>query len=211
MNRYANFAYRNLVIIKTPNEMKTITLNLILLFAAAMLVFTSCKKDEDNEPAKNIVTLGAQANTTHGAFLSVSEKKVYKQADAFAASDKIDILCFFEEAGGNNIAIAAPGTGISDIYTGETAPENWATKNQTYFTDPATEITVAQFDQLKDGDAIIQSYYDETVTSGNRKKKDMKVDDIYAFKTASGTYGLFKVTAVEQGATGLVTFEFKTK
>ena len=70
---------------------------------------------------------------------------------------------------------------------------------------------MAEFDQLKDGDAVIQGYFDETVTSGNRKKKDMKTGDIYAFKTAAGTYGLFKVIAVEQGAAGFVEFEYKLK
>mgnify|MGYP000975281968 CR=1 FL=1 len=189
--------------------MKINLIRISVLFLAFGIAFAGCKKDE--EEVKNIAKLGAQGNTTIGGFLSVELKKVYTQAEAFQNQDKIDILCFFEEANGNNIAIAAPGTGISDIFTGETAPENWATKNQTYFTDPATAITVEQFDQLVDGDVAIQSYYDETVTSGNRKKKDMKVNDIYAFKTASGKYGLFKVISVAQGATGYVEFEYKVK
>ncbi len=191
--------------------MKTKTIHLFLWLLTAGLIFTSCKKDDDNTPEKNIAKLGAQANTTAGGFLSVSQKAVFTMAEAFGKQAQVDILCFFEEAGGNNIAIAAPGTGITGIFTGDQAPENWTTKNQTYFTDPATEITVAEFDQLKDGDAVIQGYFDETVTSGNRKKKDMKTGDIYAFKTAAGTYGLFKVIAVEQGAAGFVEFEYKLK
>ncbi|HQO50674.1 MAG TPA: hypothetical protein PK939_09615 [Bacteroidales bacterium] len=191
--------------------MKTKSLLLLSCFLMAAIIFVSCKKDEDESPKKNIATLGAQDNTTAGGFLSVSTKTVYTMAQASEHQDKVDILCFFEEAGGNNIAIAAPGTGITGIFSGNQAPENWTTKNQTYFTNPATEITTAQFDQLVDGDAVIQGYYDETVTSGNRKKKDLKVDDIYAFKTAAGTYGLLKVTAVVQGATGAVTFEYKLK
>jgi hypothetical protein len=182
-----------------------------VMVTALAVAFTGCKKDEDDAPQKNIAKLGAQANTSFGGFLSIDMKRVYNQLEASQNQDKIDILCFYEEAGGNNIAVAAPGSGISGIFIGETAPENWTTKNQTYFTDPASDITVAQFDQLKDGDAAIQSYYDETVTSGNRKKKDMKVNDIYAFKTAGGKYGIFKVISVAQGETGYVEFEYKIK
>lgn len=191
--------------------MKRKIFGIILLLLSLSTAFISCTKDKDPEPQKNIARLGAQENPAHGAFLSVSEKKVYTQANAFMNQDKIDILCFFELANGNNIAIAAPGSNITGIFVGESAPQNWTVKNQTYFTDPATEITPVQFDQLKDGDAVIQSYYNESITSGNRRKRDMKVNDIYAFKTASGTYGLFKVTAVEQGATGYVEFEYKLK
>lgn len=189
--------------------MKTKLMYIAVLFLALGIAFTGCKKDE--EVVKNIAKLGAQGNTTLGGFLSVEMKQVYTQAEAFQNQDKIDILCFFEAEGGNNIAIAGPGSGIKDIFTGETAPENWTTQNKTLFTDPATAITVEQFDQLLDGDVAIQSYYDETVTSGNRKKKDMKTNDIYAFKTASGKYGLFKVISVAQGAAGYVEFEYKVK
>lgn len=189
--------------------MKINMIQITVLFLAFSIAIAGCNKDEDE--VKHIAKLGAQGNTTAGGFLSIEMKKVFTQEQAFQNQDKIDILCFFEEASGNNIAVAAPGSGITGIFTGDTAPENWTTKNQTYFTNPATAITVEQFDQLKDGDTAIQSYYDETVTSGNRKKKDMKVDDIYAFKTASGKYGLFKVTAVAQGAAGYVEFEYKVK
>lgn len=191
--------------------MKSYTLKLITLFLVFSFSFSSCKKDEDPEPQKNIAKLGAQSNASFGGFLSVSTKTVYKQADAFANQGKIDILCFYEEAGGNNIAVAAPGTGINGIFTGDSSPDNWTTTNQTYFTDPATEITSAQFDQLKDGDAVIPGYFDESITSGNRKKKDMKIGDIYAFKTAGGIYGIFKVTDVAQGASGFMEFEYKIK
>lgn len=178
----------------------------LMLFAG----FTGCKKD-DSEPEKNMAKIGAQTNATYGGFLSISEKKVYTQADAAVNQAAIDILCFYEEASDNFIALAAPGSNISGIFTGETAPEFWTTLNQTYFTLPATDITVAQFDLLVDGDAVIEGYFNAEQTSGNRKAKNMQVDDIWAFKTAAGTFGVLKVTAVEQGATGYVEFEYKIK
>ncbi|HSA04649.1 MAG TPA: hypothetical protein P5145_03550, partial [Tenuifilaceae bacterium] len=62
--------------------MKTNFLKLMLLALVAMFTFASCEKD-DNEPSKWIVKLGAQSNTSIGAFYSISEKKVYNQTDAF--------------------------------------------------------------------------------------------------------------------------------
>jgi hypothetical protein len=190
--------------------MKTKFLSLAAIALFFSVSFAGCKKD-DPEPTKNIAKLGAQINTSFGGFLSVSEKKVYTQEQAFLIQDQIDILCFYEAEGGNNIALAAPGTGISDIFIGDSSPENWTTKNQTYFTLPTAEITVADFDALKDGDAIIETYFNAEQTSGNRKAKDMKVNDIWTFKTASSTFGILKVTSVEQGEAGYVEFEYKLK
>jgi len=36
-------------------------------------------------------------------------------------------------------------------------------------------------------------------------------DNIYAFKTQNGTYGLLKVIDVSVGADGFIKFEYKTK
>jgi hypothetical protein len=70
---------------------------------------------------------------------------------------------------------------------------------------------VAQFDALKDGDAVIETYFNAEQTSGNRKAKDMKVNDIWTFKTQGGKFGILKVLSVQQGATGYVEFEYKVK
>lgn len=187
--------------------MKSKLLAFALIFSVSL---TSCDKD-DPEPEKNIAKLGAQENTLFGGFLSVSEKKVYTLLLASQNQDKIDILCFYEAESGNNIALAAPGSNITGIFTGENSPENWTTKNQTYFTLPTSEVTVAQFDALKDGDAVIETYFNAEQTSGNRKAKDMKVNDIWTFKTQGGKFGILKVISVQQGATGYVEFEYKVK
>ncbi len=160
---------------------------------------------------RTTVTVGAQLNTEHGGFLSISERKVYSQADAAAAQDKIDILCFYEEYKENFITLAAPGSNIKDIFTGETAPEFWETKNQTYFTLPTSPITAEQFNALNDGDAAIETYYNAEQTSGNRMSKNLQVGDIRCFKTADGTFGILLVKEVGQGENGYATFEVKTK
>jgi hypothetical protein len=177
----------------------------LMMVAVVSFVITSC--NDDDEPEVKKATIGAQANAGIGGFYSVSENKVYTMNTASQNPGVIDILCFYEEANGNNIAIASPGTNISGIFTGANAPENWTTKNTTYFSE--TTLTVDQFDALAETDQLIINAYD--TANDFRKAKDMKVNDIYAFKTQSEVYGLFKVTEVLQGTDGEVTFEVKVK
>ena len=47
------------------------------LFFFSVSIFNSCEK-EDNGPQKLIVKLGAQSNTTIGAFYSIDLNKIYK-------------------------------------------------------------------------------------------------------------------------------------
>lgn len=179
---------------------------LSLLLTASLLVFAvSCEKEKEDE--KVIATIGAQSNATTGGFYSVSEDKVYTQALAFANQAAIDILCFYELAGGNNIALASPGSGITGIFTGDSAPENWLTQNTTYFLN--TALTAAQFDALVETDALIETSFIEA--DARRKAKDMQPGLVVSFKTADGTFGLLKIIEVEQGAAGKVKFEVKVK
>lgn len=175
-----------------------------MIVAISLTFMVSC--DKEDEPEVKNATIGAQANTTVGGFYSVSENKVYTMDAAAQNQSVIDLLCFYEE-GSNNIAIASPGTGITGIFTGENAPENWTTKNTTYFTK--TSLTVAQFDAVEETDELIINSYD--TANAFRKAKNLQIDEIYAFKTQAEAYGLFKVTDVVQGETGLVSYEVKVK
>lgn len=195
--------------------MKSNYSKLLLLALLAIFTLGSCEKD-DNDSDKIIVKLGAQDNTSIGAFYSVSENKVYTQAEALNNQAKIDLLCFYEntDTHQNMTTISSPGANITGIFTDDNGDEyftSWTTKNTTYFTLPATDLTVEQFDQLKDGDTVIASYYDETVTSGNKKAKVLAVDDIYAFKTQGGIYGLFKVIELSnpESVAGWIKIEIK--
>jgi hypothetical protein len=168
-------------------------------------IVTSCKKDEGS--TVKTVKIGAQANAGTGGFYSVTENKVYMMDAAAQNQAMIDILCFYEEANSNNIAISSPGAGITGIFTGNSAPENWTTQNTTYYTK--TALTTAQFDALAETDQLIVTSFD--TANAYRKAKDLKIDDIYSFKTQAEAYGLFKVTEVVQGADGSVTYEVKVK
>jgi hypothetical protein len=178
---------------------------LLLLISASFLIY-SCNNDDDT-PAVKKVMIGAQDNTTTGGFYSVSENKVYTMDEAYQKQDVIDILCFYEAANGNNIAIASPGSHITGIFTGASSVENWTTQNTTYFSK--TALTVEQFDALSETDQLIETSFD--TANDFRKAKDMKIDDIYAFQVEAGTYGLFKVTDVVQDSIGSVSFEVKVK
>lgn len=190
------------------------TLKTLLICFATFLIISSCKKN-DNEPQKLIAKMGAQSNTTTGSFYSIGQNKVYVQDLAYAIKDTIDLLCFYEHDVVNNrindIALSSPGANITGIFSGTTSPDTWTTKRLTTFTEPATPITVSEFDQLKQDDAVIQSYYNNAVTTGNKKAKLLVADNIYAFKTHDNIYGLFKVISVVQGADGYVEFELKLK
>jgi co-chaperonin GroES (HSP10) len=190
------------------------TLKLLLLSLTAALILTSCEKDE-NSPKKIIVKMGAQSNTTIGAFYSIGQNKVYTQDLAYTKQDTIDLLCFYEHDELNNrindITISSPGANITGIFTGETSPDVWTVKRLTTFTLPATEIDTVTFDQLKQDDEVIESYYNSTITSGNKKAKLLQKNDIYAFLTHDSIYGLFRVLDVALGVDGYVEVELKLK
>jgi hypothetical protein len=179
------------------------------IFAVVMLsvviALPSCEKGEKD--TRVVATIGAQSNTTTGGFYSVSKNKVYTQAEAFADQASVDILCFYEAEGGNNVALASPGSGITGIFTGDSAPENWTEQNTTWLLN--TALTAAQFDALAETDQIIVSSFIEA--DARRKAKDMQPGLVVSFKTEAGTYGLLKVTEVTQGASGSVKFEVKVK
>jgi hypothetical protein len=185
--------------------MKKLLYFLMMMISVSFFI-TSCDNDED-EPEVKKVTLGAQDNATSGGFYSVEENKVYTMSSAAQNQPLIDILCFYEAENGNNIAIASPGTNITGIFTGNDAPENWTTKNTTYFN--ITTLTTAQSDALEETDQLIVTSHD--TANHFRKAKDLKVDDIYSFKTHAEAYGLLKVTEVVQGADGSVAYEVKVR
>lgn len=180
----------------------------MLMMTALSVVMTGCDDDEDNPgPQKIIVTLGAQDNAAMPGFYSVAENKTYTQDQGFQNQSAIDIFCFYEAEGGNNIALASPGTGITGIFTGSSSVENWTTTDTTFFY--ATTLTPDQFNAITTTDDLIETSFN--AVDARRKAKDMKINDIYSIKIQSGQYGLLMVTAVTQGADGSVTFELKMK
>jgi len=197
-SRYENICITN----KNETYMKARFALLVLLPLAAVMI-SGCEKEKE-DPS---VTLGAQANTTVPGFYSVSLDKTYTISQAADNDEVVDVFCFYEAETGNNIALASPGSGITDIFTGEDMPDNWTVKNTTYFF--LTSLTASQFEAVQNGDALIETSFD--TDNARRKAKDVQVGQVWAFKTQAGTYGLLHATAVTQGTNGTVTFLIKTK
>ncbi len=174
-----------------------------MLLPLAAVMIQGCEEEKE-DPS---VILGAQANTTVPGFFSVSLDKRYTMSQAADNSGVIDIFCFYEAETGNNIALASPGSGITDIFTGDDMPDNWTVKNTTYFF--LTSLTAAQFKAVQNGDALIETSFDSA--NARRKAKDVQVGQVWAFKTQDGTFGLLNTTAVTQGTNGTATFLIKTK
>lgn len=149
----------------------------------------------------NTVVLGAQANTTKPSFFSTSDGTTYFQSDAFENQAKIDMFCFYEDSTfsthNNFTTLAAPGSNITEIFNGNTAPENYTTKNVTYFVE--TSLTAVQFDAITNDELILQSY---DPSNQFKKAKNLKAGEVWAFKTAGGKYGLLKVLNVITGTDG---------
>ncbi|MEI6059156.1 MAG: hypothetical protein WCR72_00535 [Bacteroidota bacterium] len=156
----------------------------------------------------NSITFGAQNNTTEKSFLSFSNgtSTPYFQADAFAHQPDIDMFCFYENTAShvNMTTLAAPGSNITGIFTGSTAPDFYTTKNITFFVK--TTLTVAQFDAVQN-DAVLLASYDPN--NQFKKAKVLTVGDVYAFKLQSGKFGLYKVTAVDGTDAGTLQIAVK--
>lgn len=175
----------------------------LMLLSLAAVMISGCEKEKEDSS----VTLGAQANTTVPGFYSVSQDKRYTMAQAADNAAATDIFCFYEAETGNNIALASPGSGITDIFSGDDMPDNWTVKNTTFFF--LTSLTAEQFESVQNGDALIETSFD--ADNARRKAKDVQAGHVWAFKTQDGTHGLLLATAVTQGTNGTVTFLVRTK
>lgn len=154
----------------------------------------------------NVLLLGAQDNPTDPSFLSTSDGVRYMQAQAFENQAKIDLFCFYENTTShqNMMTLASPGSNITGIFTGTTAPENYTIKNVTFFVK--TTLTAAQFDAITTDEAILSAFDNDNKF---KKAKQLAVGEVYAIKVQSGKYGMFKVTNVTGTETGTLEFTLK--
>lgn len=156
----------------------------------------------------NGLVLGAQNNTAVKGFISYSNSAAtsYTQDVAFNHQEDIDMFLFYENTPShvNLMTLAAPGSNITGIFTGTSAPENYTTKNVTYFCN--TELTATAFD-LVNNDALILASFD--INNKFKKAKLLTIGDVYAFKLQSGKFGLLKVTNVNGEEDGTLEFDVK--
>lgn len=156
------------------------------------------------------VLLGAQDNVNDQSFLSLSNNLAtrYNQSEAFNHQENIDLFCYYRNITGNEdmMSLASPGAVLSGIFTGSTSPENYSTKNTTYFNK--TDLTAGNFDAVLN-DAVILASFDENNKTSMATK--LMVGDVYAFKLQSGKFGLFKVSQVSGETAGSITISIKVQ
>ena len=156
----------------------------------------------------NSIKFGAQNNTTEKSFLSLTGgvSTMYFQADAFNHQADINMFCFYENTAShvNKMTLAAPGSNITGIFTGTTAPDFYTIKNVTFFVK--TTLTAAQFDAVTNDAVILQAYGS---AKAYKKANLLTVGDVFAFKLHTGKYGLYKVTAVDGTETGTLQIDVK--
>lgn len=153
-------------------------------------------------------TIGAQSNTNEKGFISYNNSTAaqYTQDEAFDHQADIDMFCFYENTAShvNLMTLAAPGSNITGIFTGTTAPDFYSVKNVTFFVK--TTLTTAQFDAVQN-DAVIRAAFDPD--NKFKKAKLLTAGDVYAFLLQSGKYGLFKIISADGTETGTVQIAVK--
>lgn len=144
------------------------------------------------------ITMGAQENTEHGSFLSLTDGMVYEKAEADANQELIDLIYFY---GKNDRTLASPALNSEAEILGV---DTWDTHNDTPVA--ITELTETQFDAAQNDSLLIATYNPADARS---KAKQVTTGTIIAFKTQYGKTGLIKVSNAEGEANGTITFDVK--
>lgn len=164
--------------------------------------------DETGGPILNFSpnpVIGAQANTTNYSYFNITENLIYSKEGAADNYAKVDVLAYYDAT--DLFQLISPDFGtLPEPY--QTDMQDWVSKNGTRFCK--TKLTVGQFDLINRDNLLISSFSSNAVDQLDRIK-NLKADEIYAFKTQNGKYGLFKVTAVVPGTDGKITLQVKVQ
>lgn len=150
--------------------------------------------------------LGSHQSATGSSFASF-DGSVYSLADAKANAEKIDFLYFF---GATNLAtLAAPddADAANVFFDATNGLQTWSVLNDTRFKDAG--LTSAQFDAVMNSTELFIIASQPAPDAS--KASELEVDDVLAFKTAAGKYGLVKVTNIVEGAAGNIEISVKVE
>jgi len=148
------------------------------------------------------IFMGAQGNVSIGGYYASSTNLVMMQSQAQINQSNIDFVYFYGAT--NHATFSAPddpivGGGLGNL----TLCEGWTVKNPTRFLK--TTLSTADFDAITNDAAIVA-----VASYANLSKANMlSVGDVVAFKTAAGKMGLIKVTQIDTGSIGTITFDVK--
>jgi hypothetical protein len=164
-----------------------------------------------NLQAEQSITLGGQDNSNGSFYASLSGGSVYTTALLKSGSHFGEIDLIYYVGATNKEAIFSPKAIVdADIsWGGLVATTLWGTPNATKFklavAADYTDATYASVATLG-ADASL-----DLANGGDTPIEGLKTGDVYAFKTAGGKYGVFKVTAVTAGATNTITLAVKVQ
>ena len=154
------------------------------------------------------ITLGAQDHAT-GSFCASFEGTVWTVGELKTGNHYAEVDIVYYYGATNKWALFSPKAIVdADISWGGLVPvANWTTKNATKFRkaaatdyDNATYYTVETLGALAELDIA---------NGGDNPIEGLAVGDAYAFKTADGKYGIFKVTAITLTNDGTISFTIK--
>jgi hypothetical protein len=148
--------------------------------------------------------LGSHQSSNGSSFASF-DGSVYSLADAKANADKVDFLYFY---GATNLAtIAAPddATAATVFFDATNGLQTWSVLNNTRFT--LTDMTPEEYNGVLNSASLIVIVNNANPTES--KVNQLAVDDVVAFKTAAGKYGMFIVTNLVEGAAGDIEISVK--
>jgi hypothetical protein len=145
--------------------------------------------------------LGSYDNLTHGSSFATIDGMVYKIADATLNQAKIDFLYWYGVS--TSATLASPADAATPtVYP---AVGGWTTRNDTKFTE--TTVTADEFDQITNDAPIIAA----ATGASDTKIGNLSVDDVIGVMAADGRYALIKITAIEVGQAGTITFDVKVQ
>lgn len=144
--------------------------------------------------------LAAQGVTGTGSSLATTNGTVYLATDAASNSSLIDLIYYFNS-----------GTEASSIYSPKALAaaggmsSGWTKKNDTKFVK--VTMTAAEFDAVANDIPILT----KAVNLTEVKLFTLAVDNVFAFKTEAGKYGLVKVKNIVTGTSGSITIDVKVQ
>jgi hypothetical protein len=155
------------------------------------------------------IELGAQENAT-GSFFASFEGDVYTISQLNSGDHFADVDIIYYYGNTNKEALFSPQSIVdNDISWGGDVPiASWGgSPNETLFKEATAadydDATYSSVETLANGASL------EIANGGENPIDGLDVSDTYVFKTADNKYGIFKVSAVDELATGVITIDVK--
>ena len=151
------------------------------------------------------ILLGSYQNVSNGSSFASSNGTVYTITNAKTNCTLIDWLYYYGAV--NSATIAAPNDAdAGTVFVGANGLSTWSHLNATTF-KKVTDV-ISNFDGISnDSIVLIETQTGVTATSVT----SLAVNDILAFITEPGKKGLLKVTAIDPGAAGTITYNVKVQ